>query len=254
MIAPTERSMPAVRITSVCAAPTMPMIATCCRISVSVKGEKNLPPSSDAEDRDRRRAARSAAPATGSDAGGAGTAARRTCASSNSATAFGLPCDSRLRSPVVAALPVFARHVAIPSRCGPGAASPRARRQSFCPQDVAVDQAGGSAPAELGALGRCRSTRRPSTGLSVTSATPVSKKSLPGVGCGLRAVVGPVRRSPRCPSEAISSGYCCEVAPITPSLTFCDARAAAVDRDDQHVASRARSPSAPRRRRRRRVR
>ncbi len=29
MIAPTDSSMPAVRMTSVCAAPTMPVIATC---------------------------------------------------------------------------------------------------------------------------------------------------------------------------------------------------------------------------------
>jgi hypothetical protein len=44
------------------------------------------------------------------------------------------------------------------------------------------------------------------------------------------------------PLEAISSGYCCEVAPMTPSLTFCDAGAAAIDRDDQHVALAAESP------------
>ena len=37
------------------------------------------------------------------------------------------------------------------------------------------------------------------------------------------------------PIEAISSGYCCEVAPITPGCDILDARAAAVDRDDQHV-------------------
>ncbi len=41
---PTDRSMPAVRITSVCAAPTMPTIATCCRISVMEKAEKKRPP------------------------------------------------------------------------------------------------------------------------------------------------------------------------------------------------------------------
>jgi hypothetical protein len=44
MIAPTERSMPAVRMTSVCAAPTMPTMATCWMMSVSVKALKNLPP------------------------------------------------------------------------------------------------------------------------------------------------------------------------------------------------------------------
>ena len=35
MIAPTESSIPAVRMTSDCAAPTIPVIATCCRINVS---------------------------------------------------------------------------------------------------------------------------------------------------------------------------------------------------------------------------
>ena len=45
MIAPTERSMPAVSTTSVCAAPTMPTIATCCRISDSENNEKNRLPS-----------------------------------------------------------------------------------------------------------------------------------------------------------------------------------------------------------------
>ena len=54
MMAPTDRSMPAVRMTSVCAAPTMPTIATCCRISVSEKAEKNLPPTSDAEHGERQ--------------------------------------------------------------------------------------------------------------------------------------------------------------------------------------------------------
>ena len=45
MIAPTDRSMPAVRMTRLCAAPTMPTICTCCRISVMAKGEKNFDPS-----------------------------------------------------------------------------------------------------------------------------------------------------------------------------------------------------------------
>ena len=53
MIAPTERSMPAVRTTSVCAAPRMPTMATCCRISVSVKGEKNFEPRKSAEEHQR---------------------------------------------------------------------------------------------------------------------------------------------------------------------------------------------------------
>jgi hypothetical protein len=42
IMAPTERSMPAVRTTSVWAAPTMPTMATCCRINVSENELKNL--------------------------------------------------------------------------------------------------------------------------------------------------------------------------------------------------------------------
>ncbi len=41
MIAPTERSMPAVRMISVWAMPSVPMIVTCCRISDRLKGAKN---------------------------------------------------------------------------------------------------------------------------------------------------------------------------------------------------------------------
>ena len=44
------------------------------------------------------------------------------------------------------------------------------------------------------------------------------------------------------PSAAISSGYCCEVAPMTPSVDRLDARAAAVDGDDQHIAFPCRQP------------
>jgi hypothetical protein len=58
----------------------------------------------------------------------------------------------------------------------------------------------------------------PSTGLSVTSATPVSKKSRPGVTAGF----SPVRLNlamASTPSWAIFTGYCCEVAPIVPALT-----------------------------------
>ena len=44
MIAPTDRSMPAVRITSVCATPMMAMIVTCCMISDRLNGWKNRPP------------------------------------------------------------------------------------------------------------------------------------------------------------------------------------------------------------------
>ena len=40
MMAPTERSMPAVRMTSVCAMPRSAMIVTCCRISERLSGEK----------------------------------------------------------------------------------------------------------------------------------------------------------------------------------------------------------------------
>ena len=44
MMAPTDRSMPAVRMIRVCAIPTIPMIVTCCRISDRLNGWKNRPP------------------------------------------------------------------------------------------------------------------------------------------------------------------------------------------------------------------
>ena len=44
MMAPTERSMPAVRITSVWAMPKVPMMVTCCRTSDMLNRAKNLPP------------------------------------------------------------------------------------------------------------------------------------------------------------------------------------------------------------------
>ena len=59
----------------------------------------------------------------------------------------------------------------------------------------------------------------PLTGLSVTSVTPVLKKSRPGEVLGfsplfLKATIAST------PIEAMSSGYCIEVAPMTPALTF----------------------------------
>src|SRR5262249_5556824 len=44
MMAPTDRSMPAVRMTSVCATPRMPMIVTCCSTSEKLKGWKKRSP------------------------------------------------------------------------------------------------------------------------------------------------------------------------------------------------------------------
>ena len=59
----------------------------------------------------------------------------------------------------------------------------------------------------------------PSTGLSVTSDTPVLKKSSPGDGTGFLPVLA-YSTAASTPSEAISSGYCCAVAPIAPAATF----------------------------------
>lgn len=59
----------------------------------------------------------------------------------------------------------------------------------------------------------------PEAGLSVISVVPVSKKSLPGVGAGFSPLSANFLIASM-PSEAISSGYCCEVAPMTPSATF----------------------------------
>ena len=49
MMAPTDRSMPAVSTIRVWAMPTMPMIVTCCRMSDRLNGAKNLPPTSAAK-------------------------------------------------------------------------------------------------------------------------------------------------------------------------------------------------------------
>ena len=42
-MAPTERSMPAVTMTRVCAVPSSAMIVTCVRTSERLSGEKKLP-------------------------------------------------------------------------------------------------------------------------------------------------------------------------------------------------------------------
>ena len=52
MIAPTERSMPAVRMISVWAMPSMPMIVTCCRTSDRLNGAKKRAPTIRLEDHD----------------------------------------------------------------------------------------------------------------------------------------------------------------------------------------------------------
>ena len=58
----------------------------------------------------------------------------------------------------------------------------------------------------------------PSTGLSVISVAPVSRKLEAGSIFGHRAVLAKLIASSAI--DAILSGYCCEVAPMTPALTF----------------------------------
>ena len=91
-----------------------------------------------------------------------------------------------------------------------------------------------STPAELHALLRPRSTSTPSTGLSVTSATPVSKKSLPSVGCRLGAVLGVggdrLDAQRRHQQRILLRGGADHAV-----RDVLHARAAAVDRHDQHV-------------------
>src|SRR5215211_1147820 len=61
----------------------------------------------------------------------------------------------------------------------------------------------------------------PSTGFSVTSATPASTKSKPGEFCGLSApLLSTIFLRVSTPISAILIGYCWEVAPIVPSLTI----------------------------------
>src|SRR3954470_17650457 len=58
----------------------------------------------------------------------------------------------------------------------------------------------------------------PSCGSSVTSLTPVSKKSRPGLVFGLVPSLASLAIAST-PLAAISNGYCCAVAPMMPSLT-----------------------------------
>src|SRR5438105_1349387 len=58
IIAPTERSMPAVRMTSVWAMPTMAMIVTCCRMRLRFRGWKKRPPAMKAKPITPRRSTR----------------------------------------------------------------------------------------------------------------------------------------------------------------------------------------------------
>ena len=88
-----------------------------------------------------------------------------------------------------------------------------------------------SAPAVLEAPGRVLDSS-PSTGLSVISTAPVSKKSRPSVFGGISPVA-----IASTPSSAISSGNCIDVAPIRPSCDVLHARAPTVDRHDHGVAA-----------------
>src|ERR1700749_1814278 len=59
----------------------------------------------------------------------------------------------------------------------------------------------------------------PATGWSVISVAPVSVKSRPGVFSGFLPVLTKLTIASR-PNEAIFSGYCWDVAPMIPALTF----------------------------------
>ena len=161
MMAPTERSMPAVRMTSVCAAPRMPTIATCCRISVSVKAEKNLPPIStpkttiDSDQHDQRHRRRAA------NAGNAGFArAAIVDARSNWATVVSLADQACFRIPAAvvrrsaASLIVSSGRSLLVLRNG-GRLEAALRQQTLF-----ACQAVKSAPALVRAWPWCRSTRR----------------------------------------------------------------------------------------------
>ena len=218
MIAPTERSMPAVRMTSVCAAPTMPVIATCWRISDSENGEKNFEPRIDAEDQRPTTPARSAAPAPDWNAACAGGARAAACrARSKEATSVALSfrtfsnsCRSAwVLASAIGVLSTYGRPDR-PGRFGRGgpAGPPRVR-----------SRLGASAPALLEA------------GLGVDRLDAfdrlVGDEHGAGVdeGLALGRIAGfsPVSANfliASMPIDAISSGYCCEVAPMTPSATF----------------------------------
>jgi hypothetical protein len=75
----------------------------------------------------------------------------------------------------------------------------------------------GISPSRGSCLRWCRSRARPRPACRSRALTPVSKKDLPGHGSASCRPANLAIAS--MPSAAIFSGYCCEVAPITPSLT-----------------------------------
>ena len=170
-IAPTDRSMPAVRMISVWPSASTAMTVTCASTSDRLAAEKNRW-LSDREGDDRQRQ-------DGERARASGCACSRCCIRSAERVVL---ARRRSRSPV---LPVAGRPVVRPS--------------------VAVVGRSSSAPAVLACPRRSPWPRRRSCGWSVISVTPVSMKSLPAVAA---AWCRPWRtwRSPRRPATPSSAG------------------------------------------------
>ena len=178
MMAPTDRSMPAVRMIRVWAMPTMPMIVTCCRISERLKGAKNRSPTR-AEEAGRR---------TSTSGGTARRVAWRKCWSALRVRALvALEVGDGRRLPLQAGFSSPRRSPAGASRCGHRAHGRRscasARRAGWpgppLPVRPVVPLARLS-PSSSRGPSSVSFESTPGTGLSVMSMTPVSVKSRPG--------------------------------------------------------------------------
>ena len=182
MMAPTERSMPAVRMTSVCAMPSMAMIVTCCRTSDRLSGDEELARRGDAR-RSRRRACRTMN----------GIVVGYWCRKCWSRRTAPRSSSSKLATVWLAARQArFGRRPTPPRRRSSACSSPRRLDMTEGSSRAGAPLAalrlagdcrrseGRSAPAELQAfLDRDRRST-PSTGLSVISVAPVSRKPTAG--------------------------------------------------------------------------
>ena len=240
MMAPTERSMPAVRITSVCAAATMPTICTCCRISVSDAGREELASPGARRRRRSKRAARSAAPAPASTCSACWNRLSEGCGprGTRPPPRRGAPATHGLEVVGLGSsrgLPRVVRRGPSRPPVGPGAGrSPPPSRSVWAPRARPIKPSCGRQPQQRSVPSSRSIDSTPSAGLSVTSATPVSKKSLPSV------VAGRVPSSANCGDRLDAErGHLQRVllrgGADHAVLDVLDAGAAAVDRDDQHV-------------------
>ena len=200
MMAPTERSMPAVRMTSVWAMPSVAMIVTCCRTSDRLNGceepvSRRWRRTDDAEQQHEERNGRRIWVQEVLDAL---DDARRSSSNDGDGLRRARQHCLELSRPAAAR----SWHHRLPRVPLDAMESSRCRRSPI--GDASRIQPKGSAPAELQAF--VDRDRRHAVDRLVgdQSCAPVSKKPMPGVDLGLLAVLAN-RRSPRAPSRPSSA-------------------------------------------------